>query len=146
MADSVGPGGRPRQLGSDIPGRINLNDDIIDRGLRVGTLDELHPGRSRGLVRHHYRFHRTSPRWIDAEFANDALAALRSAARGELQGIGGMDVFMDPLSMLRNVGHTPDRVQATAVAWMARMLRSEEPAVAGAPPMLPVRFPRRIAY
>jgi hypothetical protein len=36
---------------------VNLNDDVVDRGLRLRPLDQLHPGRSRSLVRHHYRLH-----------------------------------------------------------------------------------------
>jgi hypothetical protein len=63
---AIEPGRGPLQL---IPGetrRMNLNDDIvIVRALktgepcrvRLGPLHERHPGRSRGLVRHHNRFH-----------------------------------------------------------------------------------------
>jgi hypothetical protein len=45
---------------------MNLNDDIAvvrafkagePRRIRIGSLHELHPGRSRGLIRHHNRFH-----------------------------------------------------------------------------------------
>jgi hypothetical protein len=36
---------------------MNLNDDVVDRWLRLGPVHQLHPGRSRGLVRHHYRLH-----------------------------------------------------------------------------------------
>src|SRR5438093_6149238 len=60
-ADAIGPGGGPRQL---IPGesrRMNLNNDIVYRRLRLGPLHQLHPGRSRGLVRHHNRLPRSPP-------------------------------------------------------------------------------------
>jgi len=34
---------------------MNLNDDVVYRCLRLGPLEQLHPGRCRSLVRHHYR-------------------------------------------------------------------------------------------
>jgi hypothetical protein len=37
---------------------MNPNDDIVDRGVRLGPLHQLHPGRSRSLVRHHDRLRR----------------------------------------------------------------------------------------
>jgi hypothetical protein len=40
---------------------MNLNDDVVYRCPRLGPLHELHPGRSRSLVRHHYRLHRPLP-------------------------------------------------------------------------------------
>jgi hypothetical protein len=40
---------------------MNLNDDVVYRCLRLGPLHQLHPGRSRSLVRHHYRLHRPPP-------------------------------------------------------------------------------------
>src|SRR5438874_4161225 len=36
---------------------MNLNDDVVYRCLRLGPLHQLHPGRSRSLVRDHYRLH-----------------------------------------------------------------------------------------
>jgi hypothetical protein len=36
---------------------MNLNDDVVYRCLRLGPLHQLHPGRSRGLVRYHDRLH-----------------------------------------------------------------------------------------
>src|SRR5437763_16923020 len=56
-AAAIGPGRGPRQL---IPGesrRMNLNDDVVYRCLRLGPLHQLHPGRSRSLVRYHDRLH-----------------------------------------------------------------------------------------
>src|SRR5207248_4179668 len=56
-AEAIGPGRGPRQL---IPGesrRMNLNDDVVYRCLRLGPLHQLHPGRSRSLVRHNDRLH-----------------------------------------------------------------------------------------
>src|SRR5262249_17293350 len=56
-AEAIGPGRGPRQL---IPGesrRMNLNDDVVYRCLRLGPLHQLHPGRSRSLVRYHDRLH-----------------------------------------------------------------------------------------
>src|SRR5437899_8788385 len=50
---------------------MNLNNDIAvvrareageRRPLRLGPLHQLHPGRSRSLVRHHDRLHRSTPR------------------------------------------------------------------------------------
>jgi hypothetical protein len=32
---------------------MNLNDDVVDRCLRLGPLHQLHPGRSRRQVRYH---------------------------------------------------------------------------------------------
>src|SRR5499427_1571287 len=69
-AEAVDPGRGPRQL---IPGesrRMNLNNDIAvirareageRRPLRLGPLHQLHPGRSRSLIRHHDRLHRSPP-------------------------------------------------------------------------------------
>src|SRR2546429_6856261 len=56
-AEAIGPGRGPRQL---IPGesrRMNLNDDVVYRCLRLGPLHQLHPGRSRSLVRHNDCLH-----------------------------------------------------------------------------------------
>src|SRR6516164_3481605 len=36
---------------------MNLNDDVVYRCLRFGPLHQLHPGRSRSLVRYHDRLH-----------------------------------------------------------------------------------------
>jgi len=36
---------------------MNLNDDVVYRRFRLGPLHQRHPGRSRGLLRHHDRFH-----------------------------------------------------------------------------------------
>jgi hypothetical protein len=36
---------------------MNLNDDVVYRYLRLGPLHQRHPGRSRGLICHHNRFH-----------------------------------------------------------------------------------------
>jgi len=36
---------------------MNLNDDVVYRYLRLGPLHQLHPGRSRSLVRYHDRLH-----------------------------------------------------------------------------------------
>jgi hypothetical protein len=36
---------------------MNLNDDVVYRGLRLGPIHQLHPGRSRSLVGYYDRFH-----------------------------------------------------------------------------------------
>ena len=41
--------------------RMNLNDDIVYRCLRLGPLHQRHPGPSRSLVRHHDRLHPAPP-------------------------------------------------------------------------------------
>ena len=56
-ADAIGPGRGPRQLSPDESGRMNLNDDVVYRCLRLGPLHQLHPGLSRSLVRYHNCFH-----------------------------------------------------------------------------------------
>src|SRR5207237_1657458 len=61
-AEAIGPGRGPRHLSRDESRRMNLNDDVVYRCPRLGPLHQLHPGRSRSLVRHHYRFHRPPPR------------------------------------------------------------------------------------
>jgi hypothetical protein len=56
-AEAIGPGRGPRQL---IPGesrRMNLNEDVVYRCLRLGSLHQLHPGRSRSLIRYHDCLH-----------------------------------------------------------------------------------------
>jgi hypothetical protein len=40
---------------------MNLNNDVVYRRLRLGPLHQLHPGRSRSLIRHHKRLHRSPP-------------------------------------------------------------------------------------
>ena len=60
-AEAIGPGRGPRQLSRDESRRMNLNDDVVDRCLRLGPLHQRHPGRSRSLVRHHDRLHRPPP-------------------------------------------------------------------------------------
>src|SRR5215467_13540561 len=41
--------------------RMNLNNDVVYRCPRLGPLDQLRPGRSRSLIRHHDRLHRPPP-------------------------------------------------------------------------------------
>src|SRR5205085_2700464 len=60
-ADAIGPGRGPRQL---IPGesrRMNLNNDVVYRRLRLGPLHQLHSGRSSSLIGRHNRLHRSPP-------------------------------------------------------------------------------------
>jgi hypothetical protein len=54
---AIGPGRRPRQLTRGESRRMNLNDDVVYRCLRLGPLHQFHPGRSRSMVRHNDRFH-----------------------------------------------------------------------------------------
>src|SRR5215813_5628275 len=48
---------------------MNLHNDVVNRRLRLGPLLQLHPGRSRSLVRYHDRLHdnfllgHSSPWW-----------------------------------------------------------------------------------
>src|SRR5437879_1980433 len=55
---AIGPGRGPRHLSRDESRRMNLNDDVVYRRLRLGPLHQLHPGGSRSLFRHHDRLHR----------------------------------------------------------------------------------------
>src|SRR5437868_1527951 len=55
---AIGPGRGPRHLSRDESRRMNLNDDVVYRRLRLGPLHQLHPGSSRSPVRHHDRLHR----------------------------------------------------------------------------------------
>src|SRR6185437_16034949 len=68
-AEAVDPGRGPLQLISGEPGRMNFNDDVAvvralktgePRRVRLGPLNQRHPRRSRGPVRHHDRFHLTA--------------------------------------------------------------------------------------
>src|SRR5215831_2790223 len=54
---AIGPGRGPRQLGRDESRRMNLNDDVIYRCLRLGPVHQLHSGRSRSLLRHNDCLH-----------------------------------------------------------------------------------------
>src|SRR4051794_36595893 len=56
---AIGPGRGPRQLSRDESRRMNLNDDVVYRCRRLGPLHQLHPGRSRSLVRHNDCLHVT---------------------------------------------------------------------------------------
>jgi hypothetical protein len=40
---------------------MNLNDDVVYRGLRLGPFHQLHTGRPCRLVRHHDSFHHLPP-------------------------------------------------------------------------------------
>jgi hypothetical protein len=55
--EAIGPGRGPRQLSRDESRRMNLNDDVVYRCLRLGLLHQRHPGRSRRLVRHNDCLH-----------------------------------------------------------------------------------------
>src|ERR1700757_2661004 len=60
-ADAIRPGRGPRQL---IPGesrRMNLNNDIVYRRLRLAPRHQLHPGRPRSLIRRHNCLHKSPP-------------------------------------------------------------------------------------
>src|SRR4051812_7059031 len=54
---AIAPGRGPRQFSRDESRRMNLNDDVVYRWLRLGPLHQLHPGRSRSLVRYDNRLH-----------------------------------------------------------------------------------------
>src|SRR6185436_16283100 len=54
---AIGPGRGPRQLSRDESRRMNLNDDVVYRCRGLGPLHQLHPGRSRSLVRHNDCLH-----------------------------------------------------------------------------------------
>src|SRR5919109_443363 len=70
--EAIGPGRRPTQLSVNESRGVNLNDNVVDRWLWLGPLHQLHPGRSRSLVRHHYRLHLSPPckegfsHWLDS--------------------------------------------------------------------------------
>ena len=55
--EAIGPGRGPPQLSVDKSRRMNLNDDVVYRCLRLGPLHQLHTGRSSSLVRHNDRLH-----------------------------------------------------------------------------------------
>ena len=55
--EAIGPGRGPRQLARGESRRMNLNDDVVQRCLRLGPLHQRHPGRPRGLICHHNRPH-----------------------------------------------------------------------------------------
>src|SRR5262247_1135125 len=54
---AIGPGRGPRHLSRDESRRMNLNDDVVYRCLRLGPLGQLHPSRSRSVVRHNDCLH-----------------------------------------------------------------------------------------
>jgi hypothetical protein len=74
--------------------------------VRVGTLAAELLGENRHLLQMRLQWIPFIARvgQVTPEFAGRALQVLRAAARGALHGIGGMDEFMDPLSMFRNLG------------------------------------------
>src|SRR5499427_4912957 len=59
--EAIGPGRGPGLLIPDESRRMNLNDDVVYRCLRLGPLHQLHPGRSRSPVRHNDCLHRPPP-------------------------------------------------------------------------------------
>ena len=85
-AEAIDPGRGPLQL---IPGesrRMNFNEDIAvvrareagePRRIRLGALHERHPGRSRGLIRHHNRLHAAPPCVEFSPFRAGPLVQLR---------------------------------------------------------------------
>src|SRR5215212_9031914 len=52
-----GHGRGPCQLSRDESRRMNLNDDVVYRCLRLGPLHQLHPGCSRSPIRHNDCLH-----------------------------------------------------------------------------------------
>src|SRR5499427_5119666 len=54
---AIGPGRGPLHLSRDESRRMNLNDDVVYRCRRLGPLGQLHPGRSRSLIRYHDCLH-----------------------------------------------------------------------------------------
>ncbi len=61
-AEAVGPRRGPGQLTWREARRVHLHQHVVDRRLGLGPLGQCHPGRSRGLVRHHDRLHPAPPR------------------------------------------------------------------------------------
>jgi hypothetical protein len=58
--EAIGPGRGPRQFTRGESRRMNLNDDVVYRCLRLGPLHQRHPRRSRSLVRHNDCLHDNS--------------------------------------------------------------------------------------
>jgi hypothetical protein len=56
--EAIGPGRWPGKFIGREARRMHLHDDVVYRWLRLGTLHQLHSGRSRGLVGYHDCFHR----------------------------------------------------------------------------------------
>src|SRR5690242_6355790 len=54
---AIGPGRGPRQLSRYESRRMNLNDDVVYRCMRLWPLHQRHPGRTRRLVRHNDCLH-----------------------------------------------------------------------------------------
>src|SRR6185437_12011708 len=54
---AIGPGRGPVHLGRDESRRMNLNNDVVYRRRRLGPLGQLHPGRSRQIVRYNDCLH-----------------------------------------------------------------------------------------
>jgi hypothetical protein len=59
--EAIGPGRGPLKLSRDESRRMNLNDYVVYRCLRLGPLHQRHPSRSRSLVLHHNCLHRPRP-------------------------------------------------------------------------------------
>src|SRR5262252_2405883 len=54
---AIGPGRGPHHLSRDESRRMNLNNDVVYRCRRLGPFGQLHPGRSRSLIRHNDSLH-----------------------------------------------------------------------------------------
>lgn len=57
----------------------------------------------------------------------EAIEVLTRAAEGLLQPASHFDAFLDPFSGFRVIGHTPDRVQGSALQWLASLLPGSDP-------------------
>jgi hypothetical protein len=90
---------------------MNLNDDLVYRRFRLGPLPQRHPGRSRGLVRHHNRLHPAPPYALIRPLA-DSLSLGRVLKRGFTDLPARRRIFIRALADRRSSGR--------AFVWIVR--------------------------
>src|SRR5262245_25957791 len=94
---------------------MNLNDNVVYRCLRLGSLHQLHPGRSRGLVRHHDRLHRpppcveSSPSQLPIHALSQEGLSDRSGSIGTLAALASMRNAIMPAQGKADQGNAVER-------------------------------------
>ena len=99
---------------------MNLNDDIVNRCIRLGPLHQRHPGRSRSLIRDHNRFHFRHLSVSVPRLHGDRLADVLLGLGYEIVGRACMSVAQDNHGVAR-VDHRLERHVAFVAQVSARI-------------------------
>jgi hypothetical protein len=110
---------------------MNLDDDIAvvrafkagePRRIRTGSLHELHPGRSRSLIRHHNRFHLNTPLYQSPAYATSSVHNSITDATRWSSASPGSNQSRRPLPDVA-ADHVENEIDAAGVSWYVRLSR-----------------------